>query len=109
MACFSVVLAMSVFCFTMPGYGQNAQPAVSCASLGKLTLPNTTITTAQEYAAGEFKMPARSAVLRRAAAEYLKRARSRGITEKYRRAYADGDALESGFEAWAAESVRPEE
>ena len=35
-----------------------AQPAVSCESLAKLALPDTTITMAKEYAAGEYKAPA---------------------------------------------------
>jgi feruloyl esterase len=57
LACFGVVAALFGFSFAAPGYSQNAEPAVSCASLGKLTPPDTTITMAQEYATGEFKMP----------------------------------------------------
>ena len=44
--------------FSMPGFSQAGSPAVSCESLAKLTLPNTTITMAQMVAAGELKMTA---------------------------------------------------
>jgi len=57
----------------------------------------------------EVKRLGRSAVLRRAAAEYLKRARSRRIAEMYRRGYSDGDAVATEFPAWAAEGAWPEE
>ena len=39
---------------------QSAAPKVSCDSLAKLALPNTTITMAQLVGAGEFQMPKRS-------------------------------------------------
>ena len=39
-------------------FGEGTAPAVSCESLAKLALPDTTITMAQTVAAGEFKMPA---------------------------------------------------
>ncbi len=51
----------------------------------------------------------RSAVLRRAAEAYLRRARGRRITEGYRRAYGVGEGLGGEFEGWAAEGVWPEE
>jgi feruloyl esterase len=35
----------------------HAQPAVSCDSLAKMSLPSAAITAAQSYAAGEFKVP----------------------------------------------------
>jgi metal-responsive CopG/Arc/MetJ family transcriptional regulator len=57
----------------------------------------------------EVKRLGRSAVLRRAAAEYLRRDRSRRITEKYRRAYAAGEVLGDEFEGWVAEGIWPEE
>jgi len=50
----------------------------------------------------------RSAVLRRAAAEYLKRSRTRRIAEAYRRAYAKGGGLGSEFEGWEGEGSWPE-
>jgi feruloyl esterase len=40
-------------------FGQAAAPVVSCESLAKLTLPDTTITMAQSLGAGEFKAPER--------------------------------------------------
>jgi metal-responsive CopG/Arc/MetJ family transcriptional regulator len=57
----------------------------------------------------EVKRLGRSAVLRRAVAEYLRRDRSRHIAEKYRRAYASGVALGDEFEGWVAEGTWPEE
>jgi feruloyl esterase len=38
-------------------FGEGTAPAVSCESLAKLALPDTTITLAQPVAAGEFKLP----------------------------------------------------
>jgi len=38
-------------------FSQGATPAVSCASLAKLSLPNTTISVAEEVQAGSFKPP----------------------------------------------------
>jgi hypothetical protein len=50
----------------------------------------------------------RSAVLRKAAAEYLRRQRARTTTEAYRRAYGTGQALEDDFRGWPDEGVWPE-
>lgn len=56
----------------------------------------------------EVKRDGRSAVLRRAVAQYLERKRRTAIADAYRRGYgkspADGD-----FAAWADEAVWPEE
>ena len=49
----------------------------------------------------------RSAVLRRAVAEYLKRSRRRGIAEAYRRGYSKQGASE--FTGWASEGTWPSE
>jgi metal-responsive CopG/Arc/MetJ family transcriptional regulator len=51
----------------------------------------------------------RSAVLRRAAADYLRRRQQQAIAEQYRRAYAGGDGLGSEFEDWEQEAVWPSE
>ena len=48
----------------------------------------------------ETKRDGRSAVLRRAAADYLNRRRRQAIAEDYRRAYADGKGLGPEFEGW---------
>jgi hypothetical protein len=42
----------------MTAFGQVSKPVVSCESLAKLVLPDTTITLVKEYAAGEYKAPA---------------------------------------------------
>ena len=51
----------------------------------------------------------RSAVLRQAATEYLRRARSRRITQKYRHAYGNDTNLKSELEGWAQEGAWPED
>ncbi len=51
----------------------------------------------------------RSAVLRRAAEAYLRRARARRISERYRRAYSGGRPLAGEFDGWEAEGIWPEE
>jgi metal-responsive CopG/Arc/MetJ family transcriptional regulator len=56
----------------------------------------------------EVKRLGRSAVLRRAAAEYLARSRAQRIGAAYRRAYADGEGLGAEFAGWAAEGAWPE-
>jgi metal-responsive CopG/Arc/MetJ family transcriptional regulator len=56
----------------------------------------------------EVRRVGRSAVLRRAAAEYLRRSRRRRIAEAYRRAYAGPDGLGEEFAGWADEASWPE-
>ena len=50
----------------------------------------------------------RSAVLRRATAEYLRRSRKRRIAQAYRRAYANDPGLGEEFAGWETEGVWPE-
>jgi metal-responsive CopG/Arc/MetJ family transcriptional regulator len=56
----------------------------------------------------EVRRVGRSAVLRRAAAEYLRRQRSRRIAEAYRRGYADGTGLGEEWTGWDREGSWPE-
>jgi len=56
----------------------------------------------------EVRRVGRSAVLRRAAAEYLRLARKRRSTEAYRRAYRGGSGLGEQFAGWEDEGVWPE-
>ena len=56
---------------------------------------------------GEVRKFGRSAVLRRAAADYLKRSRSKRIADAYRRAYRGGDGLGSEFAGWEGEGSWP--
>jgi metal-responsive CopG/Arc/MetJ family transcriptional regulator len=51
----------------------------------------------------EVKRDGRSAVLRRAAAEYLRRKRKKRIAEGYRRAYGKDGTLGSEFAGWSDE------
>ena len=48
----------------------------------------------------EVKRDGRSAVMRRAVAEYLQRRRRRAISDRYRRAYAESDGLGEEYEGW---------
>ncbi len=57
---------------------------------------------------GEVRRVGRSAVLRRAAAEYLRRSRRRRITHAYRRAYGSGEGLSDDFAGWTNEGAWPE-
>lgn len=57
----------------------------------------------------EVRRLGRSEVLRRAAAEYLRRSRDRGIAESYRKAYAAGGGLGAEFAGWDDEGVWPPE
>ena len=57
----------------------------------------------------EVKRFGRSAVLRRAASEYLRRRRTQEIADRYRRAYAEGEGLGKEFDGWVAEGVWPDE
>jgi hypothetical protein len=50
----------------------------------------------------------RSAVLRRAAAEYLRRRRVRKTAEAYRRAYAKREGLGAELKGWDTEGAWPE-
>jgi metal-responsive CopG/Arc/MetJ family transcriptional regulator len=54
----------------------------------------------------EVQRDGRSAVLRRAAEEYLRRRRKRVVAEQYARAYQGSGA--SGFEGWEDEGQWPE-
>jgi metal-responsive CopG/Arc/MetJ family transcriptional regulator len=56
----------------------------------------------------EVRKLGRSAVLRRAAAEYLRRRRAHKTREAYRRAYAKNRGLGEDFTGWDAEGVWPE-
>jgi metal-responsive CopG/Arc/MetJ family transcriptional regulator len=57
----------------------------------------------------EVKRRGRSAVLRQAAAEYLRRSRARRIAEQYRKAYASESSPGAEFAGWEEEGVWPEE
>ncbi len=57
----------------------------------------------------EVRKHGRSAVLRRAAEAYLRRARARRIAEKYRSAYGGDKPLGDDFAGWESEGVWPEE
>jgi metal-responsive CopG/Arc/MetJ family transcriptional regulator len=57
----------------------------------------------------EVRKLGRSAVLRRAAAEYLRRSRSRRIAEQYRQAYSGEAQVSEELEGWASEGVWSEE
>jgi hypothetical protein len=56
----------------------------------------------------EVRRVGRSAVLRRAASEYLRRSRARGIAEGYRRAYGTRPALGEEWAGWEDEGSWPE-
>jgi metal-responsive CopG/Arc/MetJ family transcriptional regulator len=56
----------------------------------------------------EVRKVGRSAVLRRAAAEYLRRSRARRIAEAYRRAYERSGGLGDEFAGWEHEGSWPE-
>jgi hypothetical protein len=56
----------------------------------------------------EVRRLGRSAVLRRAAADYLRRTRGRRIAQRYRRTHAERQAKGDKLEAWEEEDVPPE-
>lgn len=56
----------------------------------------------------EVRKVGRSAVLRRAAAEYLRRSRKKRIAEAYRRAYRGSAGLGDEFAGWEDEGSWPE-
>lgn len=60
-------------------------------------------------ASEEVRAEGRSAVLRRAAAEYLARRRRQDITERYRAAYAKEAGLGDEFAGWAEQATWPRE
>ena len=57
---------------------------------------------------GEVRKVGRSAVLRRAAAEYLRKRRARATSDAYRRAYSKREDLGDDLEGWAGEGTWPE-
>lgn len=59
-------------------------------------------------ASDEVRREGRSAVLRRAAAEYLARGRRERISEGYARAYGDGAGLGDEFAGWEDQGQWPE-
>jgi metal-responsive CopG/Arc/MetJ family transcriptional regulator len=56
----------------------------------------------------EVKRDGRSAVLRRAVSDYLRRRRTRRIAESYRRGYGAGKGLGDEFAGWENEGSWPE-
>lgn len=56
----------------------------------------------------EVKRDGRSAVLRRAAREYLAKRRKRAIAERYAHAYRDGADPGEEFSGWTDEGVWPD-
>lgn len=60
-------------------------------------------------ASEEVRAEGRSAVLRRAAAEYLDRRRRDAIADQYRKAYAGGAALGDEFAGWEDQGSWPKE
>ncbi len=57
----------------------------------------------------EVRKVGRSAVLRRAAAHYLRRSRAKRIAEAYRQAYGRDPGLGPDFAGWTDEGSWPEE
>ncbi len=55
----------------------------------------------------EVRRDGRSAVLRRAAAEYLRKRRKRAIADQYARAYAGRPGLGREFDGWEEEGAWP--
>lgn len=56
----------------------------------------------------EVRKLGRSAVLRRAAAEYLRKRRAKTTAERYRRAYGKREGLGDEFRGWENEGAWPE-
>ena len=56
----------------------------------------------------EVRRIGRSAVLRRAAAEYLQRRRARQVSDAYARAYGQGTGLGEDFAGWEHEGAWPD-
>jgi metal-responsive CopG/Arc/MetJ family transcriptional regulator len=57
----------------------------------------------------EVRRDGRSAVLRRAAAEYLRKGRKRRIAEQYSKAYGDQSGLGAEFDGWEGEGTWPKQ
>lgn len=57
----------------------------------------------------EVRERGRSAVLREATVEYLKRQDAEEIARRYRAGYCDNTALDDEFEGWVAEGAWPQE
>jgi len=57
----------------------------------------------------EVRKRGRSAVLRQAAAEYLRRHRARATADAYRKAYGGGAGLDDEFRGWEDEGAWPEQ
>ncbi len=55
----------------------------------------------------EVKRDGRSAVMRRAAVEYLRRSRRRAISDRYRRAYGENSDLGEEYEGWEEQGEWP--
>jgi metal-responsive CopG/Arc/MetJ family transcriptional regulator len=55
----------------------------------------------------EVRAHGRSAVLRRAATEYLRRRRARAVSDAYRRAYGSKSGLGEEFSGWPDEGAWP--
>jgi len=60
-------------------------------------------------ASEEVQRDGRSAVLRRAAVEYLQRRRREAVAAQYRKAYSDGAGLGEEFEGWEDQGAWPDE
>jgi len=60
-------------------------------------------------ASEEVKAEGRSAILRRAAAEYLARRRREVFSDQYRKAYSDSSGLGEEFKGWEDQGSWPEE
>jgi metal-responsive CopG/Arc/MetJ family transcriptional regulator len=56
----------------------------------------------------EVRRDGRSAVLRRAADEYLRKRRKRAIAEQYAKAYRGSPNLDDEFSGWEGEGAWPE-
>ena len=56
----------------------------------------------------EVRRDGRSAVLRRAVDEYLRRRRRRTVAEQYAKAYAGGSGLKPEFDGWEEQGEWPE-
>ncbi len=57
----------------------------------------------------EVRKKGRSAVLRRAVEDYLRRSRCRRIADQYRRAYSGKAGVSEELTGWASEGIWPEE